>query len=112
MLRPGDIVELDLGSPHGSEAGLRRPAVIVTARQILRGGPNVVHAVPLTRTVRDSGAEITLEPDDINHLDGRSAAQCQHIRAVATSRISRRQGNVGPVALRQIRETLKTILDT
>ena len=31
MLTPGDVVELDLGTPIGSEAGLRRPAVVITA---------------------------------------------------------------------------------
>jgi mRNA-degrading endonuclease toxin of MazEF toxin-antitoxin module len=42
MLTPGDIVELDLGAPAGSEDGLRRPAVVVTAARVLRGGPTVV----------------------------------------------------------------------
>lgn len=37
MLKPGDIVELDFGVSTGSEAGLRRPAVIVTARRVLKG---------------------------------------------------------------------------
>lgn len=52
MLTPGDVVELDLGMPAGGEAGLRRPAVVVTAQRILGGGPNVVQVVPLTRAVR------------------------------------------------------------
>ena len=47
MLTPGDVVELDLGMPAGSEAGLRRPAIVVTAARVLRGGPNVVQVVPL-----------------------------------------------------------------
>lgn len=34
MLTPGDVVELDLRTPAGSEAGLRRPAVVVTAERI------------------------------------------------------------------------------
>ncbi|WP_240483911.1 hypothetical protein [Arsenicicoccus bolidensis] len=38
--------------PTGSEAGLRRPAVVVTAARILGGGPNVIQVVPLTRTLR------------------------------------------------------------
>ncbi len=46
MLTPGDVVDLDLGMPSGSEAGLRRPAVVVTAARVLSGGPNVVQVVP------------------------------------------------------------------
>ncbi|MBM6399785.1 type II toxin-antitoxin system PemK/MazF family toxin [Phycicoccus sonneratiae] len=111
MLTPGDVVELDLGTPAGSEAGLRRPAVVITAARVLAGGPNVVQVVPLTRTIRSSGAEVVIEPDDVNRLSARSSAQCQHVRSVATTRIKHRTGNVGPVALREVRETLALLLD-
>ena len=111
MLTPGDIVTLDLGVPTGSEAGLQRPAIVVTARRILRGGPNVVQVVPLTRTLRTSGAEVRIEPDAANALPAPSAAQCQHVRSVATSRIQDIIGNIGPVALSEVRETIALILD-
>jgi len=89
MLTPGDVVELGLGTPAGAEAGLHRPAVVVTAERILRGGPNVVQMVPLTRTIRDNGSKIVIEPDVHNGLNAASAAQCQHIRSVATIRVAR-----------------------
>lgn len=111
MLTPGDVVHLDLGTPAGSEAGLRRPAVVITAGQILRGGPNVIHVVPLTRSVRISSMEVTIEPDDRNGLAARSSAQCQHIRTVAMSRVDRQLGNIGPVTLAQIRNVLAIVLD-
>ncbi|NLG23035.1 MAG: type II toxin-antitoxin system PemK/MazF family toxin [Actinomycetales bacterium] len=111
MLTPGDVVELDLGVPSGSEAGLRRPAVVVTARRVLRGEPNVVQVVPLTRTVRQSSTEVIIDPDDGNHLTATSSAQCQHVRSVATTRLHQRTGNVGPVVLSEIRETLALLLD-
>lgn len=111
MLTPGDIVELDLGPPTGSEAGMLRPAVVVTAGRVLRGGPNVIQVVPLTRTLRDSGAEVVIEPDRANGLAAPSAAQCQHVRSVAASRCRSRIGTVGPVALAQIRGTLALLLD-
>lgn len=90
---------------------MRRPAVVITANRILRGGPNVVQVVPLTRTIRDSGSEIVIEPDAHNGLVAVSAAQCQHIRAVARTRVGERLGNVGPVVLRQLRDTVATIID-
>ena len=40
-----------------------------------------------------------------------SSAQCQHVRSVAVTRISARMGNVGPVALGELRETLALLLD-
>ena len=111
MLTPGDVVELDLGLPAGSEAGLRRPAGVVTAQRILKGGPNVIQVVPLTRRVRRSSTEVTIDPDADNRLAARSSARCQHVRSVATARIHRRTGNIGPVALSEIRETLALLLD-
>lgn len=111
MLISGDIAGIDLGVPTGHEAGLRRPAVVVTAQRIVDSGAGVVHVVPLTTTIRGFGSEIVLEPDERNGLSARSAAQCQHIRAVSTDRVDEVVGNIGPIALTQIREVIGLILD-
>ncbi|MGB3684306.1 MAG: type II toxin-antitoxin system PemK/MazF family toxin [Ornithinimicrobium sp.] len=111
MLTPGDVVEVDLGMPAGSEAGLLRPAVVVTAQRVLIGGPNVIQVVPLTRGIRQSATEVVIDPDEDNRLTVSSAAQCQHVRSVATTRIHERAGNVGPVVLGEVRETLALLLD-
>ncbi len=111
MLTSGDIVDLDLGAPTGREAGFRHPAVVVTAQRILDAQPTVIQVVPLTTTIRDFASEITIEPDPTNGLEERSAAQCQHIRAVSTARADTIRGNVGAIELRQIRELLGTLLD-
>ena len=111
MLTPGDVVALDLGMPAGSEAGLRRPAIVVTAGRVLRGEPNVVQVVPLTRTIRESSTEVIIDPDEGNQLLTPSSAQCQHVRSVATARIRERTGSVGPVVLGEVRETLALLMD-
>ena len=111
MLTPGDVVDLDLGMPSGSEAGLRRPAVVVTAARVLQGGPNVVQVVPLTRTIRHSGVEVVIDPDELNRLEARSSAQCQQVRSIASTRIHDRTGNIGPVLLGEVRDTLALLLD-
>ena len=111
MPTSGDIVGVDLGRPSGREAGFRHPAVVVTAQRILEASPSVIHIVPLTSAVRGFASEVSIEPDEQNALDGVSAAQCQHIRAVSTDRVEEVAGNVGPLALSQIRETIGLILD-
>ncbi|WP_313024853.1 type II toxin-antitoxin system PemK/MazF family toxin [Mobilicoccus sp.] len=111
MLTPGDVVVLDLGTPAGSETGLHRPAMVVTAARVLAGGPSVIQVVPLTRTIRPSSSEVVIDPDHANGLSARSAAQCQHLRSVATTRIRDHTGNAGPVVLGEIRETLALLLD-
>jgi mRNA interferase MazF len=111
MLTSGDLVDLDLGVPAGREAGFVHPAVIITAQRVLARTPSVVHVVPLTSTIRPFEAEVRIEPDASNRLDGASAAQCQHLRAVAPTRIVAVRGNVGPLVLRQIRETVAVLID-
>jgi len=111
MLTSGEVVDLDLGLPQGREAGFRHPVVVVSAQRILSAGPSVVYVVPLTSTVRGFHSEITIEPDTQNGLTVRSAAKCQHLRAVSTGRIVSARGNVGPATLAQIRETIAIMLD-
>ena len=111
MPNSGDVVDLDLGAPAGREAGFRHPGVLVTAQRVLNAGPSVVHVVPVTTTIRRFQSEIVIEPDEANGLIARSAAQCQHLRAVSTSRIVATRGNVGPAVLAQLRETIAVVLD-
>jgi mRNA interferase MazF len=111
MLTSGDVIDLDLGSPHGREAGFRHPAVVVTAQTMLDEGSTIVQVVPATSTVRHEDAEVLIEPDAINGLDRLSAAQCQHVRGVSSSRILRVRGNVGPVVLAQLRDRLADLFD-
>jgi len=111
MLSSGDVVRLDLGAPAGSEAGLVRPAVVVTAQRVLVQRPTVVQVVPLTKTIRSYDSEITVVADRGNGLDANSAAQCQHIRAIAMERVLGGLGNVGPGTLAQIREAIGVLLD-
>jgi mRNA interferase MazF len=107
----GDVVDLDLGTPEGREAGFPRPAIVVTAQRILDAEPTVIQVVPLTTTLRGFHSEVVIEPDAVNGLEGLSSAQCQHVRAISPRRILVVRGNVGPVALRQIRGTIALILD-
>jgi mRNA interferase MazF len=111
MLSSGDIVDVDLGMLEGRQAGFRHPAVVVTAQLILNSNPSVIQLVPLTSTIRGFDSEVTVEPDAANGLPLTSAAQCQHIRAVALGRITAACGNVGPAVLAQIREGIAMLLD-
>lgn len=111
MLTSGDVVDLDLGTPRGREAGLRRPVVVVTAQEIIDGLANVVQVVPLTSTIRAFGSEVEIHPDEGNGVEASSAAQCQHIRSVSVDRVESVRGNVGAATLAEIREVLSLILD-
>ena len=110
MLTSGDVLEADLGIPSGHEAGFARPVVVVTAQRILDQGPTVVHVVPLTSTLGNYPSEVVIVAE-ASGLNRDSAAQCQHIRAISSSRLANNRGNVGAVDLRRIREMVTLILD-
>ena len=111
MPNSGDVVEIEFGAPEGRKAGMRRPAVVVTAQRILDAAPSIIQVVPLTSTIRSFHSEVVIEPDPANGLGVASAAQCQHLRAVSPGRIVEIRGNVGAAALTQVRETIAVILD-
>lgn len=110
-LRSGDVVRIDLGTPIGSEAGMIRPAVVVTAQRVLHAHPKVVHVVPFTTTLRGWSSEVEVAPSEGTGLDEVSAAQAQHVRAVSVERVVDQIGHVGPMALSQVRETIAVLLD-
>lgn len=110
MQNSGDIVDLDLGRPEGREAGYIHPAVVVTAQRILHAAPTVIQVVPLTSTLRGFHTEVVIEPDPANGLEQSSAAQCRHVRSVSAARVVGTFGNVGPLALSQIRETIAVVI--
>ena len=111
MPNSGDVVDLDLESPEGREAGFRHPAVVVTAQHVLDAVPSVIHVVPLTSTIRSFESEVVLSVDGLNGLTVPSATQCQHLRSVSPGRIIDVRGSVGTGALAQIRETIAVLLD-
>jgi mRNA interferase MazF len=111
MLTSGDVVDVDFGEPIGREAGFARPAVVVTAQTVLDESPNIVQVVPVTSTVRQFRTEVPIGESAGNGLKAPSVAQCQHIRAVSPHRVTGIRGNVGPVALAQIRVLVGRIVD-
>lgn len=104
-----DIVTVDFGTPIGSEAGFRRPAIITTADPFLRLRPSTVFVVPLTTTPRTFPSHIDVEPDELNGLTAPSCALVEQMRAVAVQRCSPSAGNVGPAIAHQILDVLGMI---
>jgi mRNA interferase MazF len=105
----GDVVTVDFGSPIGSEAGFRRPAVVTTADAFLRFRPSTVFVVPLTTTTRTFPSHLVVEPDSLNGLSAVSWALVEQMRAVAVERCSAPSGNVGPVIAHQLLDVLSMI---
>jgi mRNA interferase MazF len=112
-LLPPSLIEVDPHHPPtlGGGTDLGEAGPLVTAQRILDLKPSVVHVVPLTSTIRRFHSEVVIEPDPANGLDTTTAAQCQHLRAISSGRISNVRGNVGAQVLAQVRETIAVLLD-
>ena len=109
-MNAGDVVDVDFGTPVGSEAGFVRPAVVVTADGFLRYRPTTVFVVPLTSSPRLFPSHIDVPPDDANGLSKRSTALVEQLRAVAVERCGDTGGSVGPAIRHQILDVLATII--
>ena len=99
-MNAGDVVEVDFGTPIGSEAGFTRPAVVVTADGFV---------VPLTSARRVFPSRIDVVPDDVNGLTQRSTALVEQMREVAVERCSATDGRIGAVVSHQILDVLAMI---
>ena len=108
-MNSGDVVEVDFGTPIGSEAGFIRPAVIVVADAFLRYQPSTLFAVPLTSSQRSFPSHIPLEPDTDNGLARPSVALVEQMHSIAVERCSTPLGNVGALANQQILDVLAMI---
>ena len=107
----GDVVTVDFGIPVGSEAGFRRPGVVVLADSFLRLRPSTVFVVPLTFTRRAFPSHVEIAADPSNGLQHTSWALVEQLRAVAVERCGVAVGNIGPAACHQLLDLLRMITD-
>jgi len=105
----GDIVEVDFGMPVGSEAGFRRPGIVMTADAFLRLRPTTVFLVPLTSTRRSFPSHIEIDADRTNALQVTSYAPVEQLRAISVERCSPPTGSVGQAVIHQILDILAMI---
>ncbi len=105
----GDVVTVDFGMPIGSEAGFRRPGVVVTADAFLRFRPTTVFVVPLTSTRRAFPSHVEIAPDLSNGLKRTNWALVEQLRAVAVERCGVSEGTVGPAVAHQLLDILRMI---
>lgn len=110
-MKAGDVVWADFGTPIGSEPGFRRPAVVITADEVLQRRPRTIHVVPLTtNTTRAMPTEVPIANTD---LATASSAQAHLCTVISVQRLTETAptARIGPVNLTKIRETVAELLD-
>jgi mRNA-degrading endonuclease toxin of MazEF toxin-antitoxin module len=104
MMRAGDILQIDFGTPARGEPGFIRPAVVVTSDDVLEFRQAAVVVVPCTTTQRGWLTEIEVENFGV--------VQAHLPTSISVDRIVKSTDtNVGPVLLRQIRELIAELLE-
>jgi mRNA interferase MazF len=114
-MRRGEIRLIDLEPVRGTEAGKRRPAVIVsndganaTAARLGRG---VVTIVPVTSNVRQVYPFQALLPAAECGLERDSKAQAEQVRSVAVERVRDLVGRVPPGIMSVVDDALRLHLE-
>jgi mRNA interferase MazF len=103
----GDVILVDLGEPVGHEAGLSRPAVVVSHDRLAQVG--LVTVLPVTRTRYGWPSHVGVEPAD-SGLHETSYVQTEQIRTVSTERVTRVVSRLPSTALSAVDGLLRTNL--
>jgi mRNA interferase MazF len=115
-VRRGDVLLADLSPVIGSEAGKRRPLIVVSNNAANRGaesrGQGVITVVPITsNTTRVYSFQVRLPADSVTGLTVESKCQAEQVRSIDVVRVVRRLGALSPETLRQVDEALRLHLD-
>ena len=103
LMRAGDVVRCDFGTPSRGEPGFVRPAIVVTSDDVLEFRQHAVVVVPCTTTRRGWLTEVD--------VTGFGVAQAHLPTTISVDRIvDTTRTNIGPVALQQIRELIADLI--
>lgn len=111
VIRRGDVCWADLPDPAGSEAGFRRPVVVVQRDSFNRSMIRTIVCVPLTGNVellRMPGT-VLLGPSATG-LERDSVANASQVLAVDRSRVGERTGRLAPEEFDRVLDALDAVI--
>ena len=102
-MQAGDILRCDFGTPARGEPGFVRPAIVITSDDVLEFRQHAIVVVPCTTTKRGWLSEVDVA--------GFGVAQAHLPTTLSVDRVVEVTAtNIGPVALRQIRELIADLI--
>ena len=105
----GEIWLVSLGAARKGEPGKNRPAIVISADEILAGTEDeLIVVVPLSTSRAPSKLRPPVSP--MTGIDAESAAIPRAIRAVSRRRLLRRLGRLEPETLDAVEAALATVL--
>lgn len=107
--RRGELWLVAFGAARAGEPGKHRPAVIVSADDLLVGlDDELIVVVPVSSSRQATPLRPVVVPSEGVDVD--SVAVCRAIRAVARGRLVQRLGVITPTTLREIESALTYVL--
>ena len=107
--RRGELWLVAFGAGRTGEPGKHRPAVIVSADEILAGVEDeLIVVVPVSGSRARTPLRPVISPDEGVNAD--SVALCRGLRAVSRARLLQRLGAVTPETLHDIEDALVLVL--
>jgi mRNA interferase MazF len=105
----GEIWLVSLGAARKGEPGKNRPAVVVSADELVTGlDDELIVVVPLSSSRAPSKLRPPVTPE--SGIDAESAAIPRAIRAVSRQRLLRRVGALDPETMAAVEQALATVL--
>lgn len=103
LMRAGDIIRCDFGTPARGKPGFIRPAIVVTSDDVLEFRQHAILVVPCTTVRRGWLSEVDIA--------GFGVAQTHLPTTISVDRIvATTETNVGTVTLQQMRELIADVL--
>jgi mRNA interferase MazF len=107
--RRGELWLVAFGAGRQGEPGKHRPAVVVSADEMLTGVEDeLIVVVPVSSSRARTPLRPVISPDE--GVDADSVAVCRGLRAVARARLLQRLGAVNPETLHDIEDALVLVL--
>lgn len=107
--RRGELWLVAFGAARAGEPGRHRPAVIISADELLVGlDDELIVVVPVSSSRAATPLRPVVVPSEGVDVD--SVAVCRGIRSVARARLVQRLGVIKPTTLREIESALAHVL--
>jgi mRNA interferase MazF len=108
--RRSEIWLADLRPTRGREQSGRRPVLVLSIDSFNSGPADLIIVLPITTTIRDIPLHVAIEKGD-GGIRNRSAILCEAIRSIAKERLLTRWGVLPPLAMNEVEDRLRILLD-
>lgn len=106
----GEVWQIDFDPVQGHEQGGTRPGLVLSNDTYNHSAAQMVIVAPITSRFRNIPMRVPVDPPE-GGLRARSFIKCEDLRAVSTTRLSRRLGTLSPGTIAEVADRLRILLN-